>query len=113
MGEEYDNKHKIINIIEMQCSICLLNFNATNRKPFDVCSNRHCYCENCIKVLLEQTATPKCPECRQPIRRREVVLNRTAHGILREIETGDCTNIAIEPPKSIEEGVLQAPSQAA
>lgn len=84
----------------MQCPICLQKFNTTDRQPYDACANRHCYCKKCIRELLKSSQCPKCPECRLTINRKEVILNRAAHGILQEIATNDHTALVIDPPKS-------------
>lgn len=83
----------------MQCPVCLERFNTGDRQPFDACINRHCYCGRCLELLLTQSKVAKCPECRVPILRKSIALNRAARGIIQEIANSDHTNLTLDAPK--------------
>jgi hypothetical protein len=75
----------------MLCAICFHKYNTDNRRPYDVCSNRHTYCKVCVDYLLSIDDRSRCPECRTTIRRKDVILNRAADAILLEIKHNDTT----------------------
>jgi len=73
VGESEGNRLKI-NKSLLSCSVCMQNYNLTNREPLMVCGNNHTYCRECVQSTSHYNN--RCPECRgdlrDPIRNRDI-----------------------------------------
>lgn len=81
--------------VEMECFLCMGEFDTQDYAPMMMCMNQHSCCAPCMQELLKNDANKQvtCPHCNAPIVKKTVTKNRllmTIYDLVRAFKKQVC-----------------------